>query len=100
MSKIILDCATNFSVFQIRKKADRLISEMTEKLRGKVSNIKTEWIGSTFIFSFTVNKFRINGEVLVQNKLITVCAEIPPSVTIPKEQIERGIFRKAQEFFP
>jgi len=98
MSEIRLKHRTKLPVNEIKKRTDGFVKEIFERFR--IENAHTKWEENTLSFSFKTKGMRITGELVIENQLIKVRADLPLRACLFQNKIINGFNKTAQELFP
>lgn len=101
MPKIELQHRTSLLASQIKEGAEGLVQGVLDGSEEIIADVQQHWEGNTLLFSLKALGFLISGEIMVENRLITVRIKLPFFAAIMLgNKIKSNFKEKAQELFP
>lgn len=98
MSEIRMKHQTKLSAGEIKGKINKFTEEVFERF--KVQNVRTRWEENVLYFSFKTKGMRITGELVIENRMIKVRADLPLRACLFQNKIINGFNKTAQQLFP
>lgn len=98
MSEIRLKHQTKLSAGEIKGKVNTFTEEIFERF--KVYNVRTKWEENIMHFSFKTKGMHVTGELIIENRMIRVRADLPLRACLFQNKIINGFNKTAQQLFP
>ncbi len=99
MSELIFEHRTKLSVNQIKIQAEKLIKEALEEFQNLISSVDYKWEGNIFKFSGELIGSPVSGQVIVNDGLIRLEAELPLVAKLFESDIKEILNQKVKKFF-
>jgi hypothetical protein len=97
MSTLKLNIPHSLSEEEALDRIKKLLGNLKEEQKDKISNVKESWHDNKGAFSFTAKGFDLSGHIQVNASDIQISSRLPFAVSLFKNQISNLIQEKAKE---